>query len=81
MTGSGILGVSIGLNAVSTHGVCTAVFVAIAAVVGFACCSVRTLGRITWLAWVGLPSILVSGESLLRTHIYIVGKCVYSFGK
>lgn len=64
MTGSAILGVSIGLNAVSTHGVCTAVFVAIAAVVGFGCCSVRTLSRITWLAWVGLPSILVSGKFL-----------------
>lgn len=62
MSGSGILGVSIGLNAVSTHGACTAVFVAIAALFGFFSSSVRTLGRITWLAWIGLPCILTAGE-------------------
>ena len=61
MTGSGLLGISIGLNAVSTHGTCTAVFVAIAAVFGFLTSSVRTLGKITWLAWVGLPCIIIAG--------------------
>ncbi|KAJ5090863.1 hypothetical protein N7532_009547 [Penicillium argentinense] len=60
VVGSGILGLSIGLNAVSKHGTCTAVFTAVAAIVGFAFSSVRTLGRITWLAWVGLPCILVA---------------------
>ncbi|OJJ61516.1 hypothetical protein ASPSYDRAFT_829608 [Aspergillus sydowii CBS 593.65] len=59
-SGSAILSLSIGLNAVSTHATCTAVFVAIAAIVGFAFSSVRTLGKITWLAWVGLPCILVA---------------------
>lgn len=62
MSGSGILGISIGLNAVSTHGTCTAVFAAIAAILGFIFSSVRTLGRITWLAWIGLPCILTAGE-------------------
>lgn len=51
-TEAGILGISIGLNAISTHGACTAVFVAIFTVVGFSIASIRTLGRITWLAWI-----------------------------
>ena len=61
VSASGILGITIGLNAVSTHGICTAAFTAIAAFLGFATSSVRTLGRITWLAWVGLPCILAAG--------------------
>lgn len=68
MSGSGILGISIGLNAVSTHGACTAVFVAIAAILGFIFSSVRTLGRITWLAWIGLPCILTAGELAKLLH-------------
>ncbi|CAG8927364.1 unnamed protein product [Penicillium salamii] len=58
--GSGMLGISICLNAVSTHGACTAIFVAIAAVVVFCLGSIQTLGRISWLAWVGLISLLVA---------------------
>lgn len=57
-----MLGVSISLNAVSAHGTCTAVFLAVAAVIGFLLSSIRTLGRITWIAWVGLIAILTSGE-------------------
>lgn len=64
VSASGILGLSIGLNAVSTHGLCTVVFAVIAAILGFATASVRTLGRITWLAWVGLPCVIISGESV-----------------
>lgn len=60
VSASGILGLSIGLNAVSTHGICTAGFAAIAAILGFSGSSIRTLGRITWLAWIGLPCILVA---------------------
>ncbi|KAH6871651.1 transmembrane amino acid transporter protein-domain-containing protein [Thelonectria olida] len=60
VAGSGMLGVSIGLNAVSHHGACTAVFVAVAAILGFLFASVRTLSRISWLAWVGLVCILSS---------------------
>lgn len=58
IAGSAMLGVSIGLNAVSTHGTCTAVFVAVAAIIGFGIASIRTLGKISWLAWVGMFSIL-----------------------
>ncbi|KAK7210920.1 hypothetical protein V2G26_018098 [Clonostachys chloroleuca] len=60
VAGSGMLGISIGLNSVSTHGTCTAVFVAIAAVVAFMGASIRTLGRLQWLAWIGLAGILIS---------------------
>src|SRR5882757_7192682 len=35
VAGSGMLGISIGLNAVSTHGACTAVFILVAAIAGF----------------------------------------------
>jgi amino acid permease len=67
VSGSAMLGVSIGLNAVSTHGTCTAVFVAVAAAIGLAFASVRTLGRMSWLAWVGTICVLVSSKSLRRT--------------
>jgi amino acid permease len=60
IAGSAMLGISIGLNAVSEHGTCTAVFVAVAAVASGALGSIRTLGKISWLAWIGLTSILVA---------------------
>ncbi|KAE8370451.1 transmembrane amino acid transporter protein-domain-containing protein [Aspergillus caelatus] len=60
VSGSAILSISIALNALSTHAVCTAVFVAIAAVVGFMFSSIQTLGRISWLAWVGALCIIIS---------------------
>ncbi|KAJ4252443.1 hypothetical protein NW762_011044 [Fusarium torreyae] len=50
VSGAGVLSLSIGLNAVSSHGACTAVFVVTAAVLGFALSSIRTLGRMSWLA-------------------------------
>lgn len=61
VSGAGMLSLSIGLNAVSTHGACTAIFVAIAAVLGFGLSSIRTLGKMSWLAWVGVISIMISG--------------------
>ncbi|KAJ5464858.1 uncharacterized protein N7458_000544 [Penicillium daleae] len=57
---SGILGLSIALNAVSNHGACTAVFVAVAAIVVLGLASIRTLDRISVLAWVGLACMLTS---------------------
>lgn len=65
VAGSGILGLSIGLNAVSSHGTCTAVFVVVAALAGFVLASIRTLGRISWIAWVGLGCIVTSGTCTL----------------
>ncbi|KAJ3544817.1 hypothetical protein NM208_g2845 [Fusarium decemcellulare] len=58
--GSAMISVSIALNALSTHAVCTAVFVAVAAILGFLFASIRTLGRISWLAWVGTTCIIVA---------------------
>ncbi|KAB8258643.1 transmembrane amino acid transporter protein-domain-containing protein [Aspergillus pseudonomiae] len=42
---SGILGISIALNAISTHGACTAIFVAVAAIGVFCLAIIRTLSR------------------------------------
>ncbi|KAI5456778.1 putative amino acid transporter [Mariannaea sp. PMI_226] len=60
VAGSGMLSISISLNAISSHGACTAIFVAVAATIGFIFASIRTLGRISWLAWIGLVCILTS---------------------
>lgn len=62
VAGSGILGIATALNALSSHGACTAIFVAVAAIVGFSLGSIQTLGRISWLAWAGTMSILVSSK-------------------
>ncbi|KAH6695671.1 putative amino acid transporter [Plectosphaerella plurivora] len=51
VSGAGILGVSVALNALSVHGTCTAVFVAVAAIIAFAVASIQTLGRLQGLAW------------------------------
>lgn len=64
VAGSGMLSISISLNALSNHGTCTAVFVAVAAIAAFCLASIRTLGRITWIVWVGVTCIFVSSESL-----------------
>ena len=57
-----MLSISIGLNAVSTHGACTAIFVAVAAIAGFIFSSIRTLGKMTWIAWIGVGSIIVASK-------------------
>ncbi len=57
-----MLSISIGLNALSAHGACTAIFVVVAAIIGFLFASIRTLGRISWLAWLGLACILSSSN-------------------
>ncbi|KAF4335217.1 neutral amino acid permease [Fusarium beomiforme] len=46
VAGSGMLGISIGLNAVSEYGACTAIFVTIDAVIAVALSSIRTLGKV-----------------------------------
>ncbi|KAE8381831.1 transmembrane amino acid transporter protein-domain-containing protein [Aspergillus bertholletiae] len=60
VSGSAILSISIAFNALSTHAICTAIFVVIAAIIGFLFSSIQTLGRISWLAWVGAFCIIVS---------------------
>lgn len=48
------------MNALSLYGACTAVFVVVAAAIGFLTGSIRTLGKISWLAWAGVFSIIVA---------------------
>lgn len=60
VAGAGMLGISISLNAMSLHGTCTAVFVVVAAIIGFVLGSIQTLHEVSWLAWVGAGSILTA---------------------
>ncbi|CAI7666337.1 unnamed protein product [Penicillium bialowiezense] len=60
VAGSGMLSLSIALNAVSNHATCTAAYVAVAAIAGISFASIRTLGRISWLAWIGLVAIVTA---------------------
>ena len=60
-SGSGLLSTSIGLNAVSAHGTCTAVFVAVSAIASFSLASIRTLGKMKWAAWAGVASVSTAG--------------------
>ncbi|TVY42283.1 N amino acid transport system protein [Lachnellula occidentalis] len=55
--GSGILGVSIGLNALSTHAACSVWWSLIATVVVAATASIRKFHTIGWLTWAGFVSI------------------------
>ena len=68
-----MLGISIGLNSLSTHGVCTAVFVAVAAIGGGSLASIQTFGKISWLAWVGITCILSSSMSTHLAMLSITG--------
>lgn len=53
-SGAAMLSISISLNALSNHGACTAVFVAVTFIAVTFLSSIRTLGRVSWVAWVGL---------------------------
>lgn len=76
-SGSGLLSTSIGLNAVSAHGTCTAVFVAVAAIASFALGSVRTLGKMKWIAWVGLACVFVAGRYALLCPVIMLTRISY----
>ncbi|KAF5334265.1 hypothetical protein D9611_014576 [Ephemerocybe angulata] len=60
ITASALVGLSTALNAVSAHGTCTAVFIAVAAIAGFLVGSLRTLGKVSWIGWAGIVSIVAS---------------------
>ncbi|KAJ5565067.1 hypothetical protein N7513_001309 [Penicillium frequentans] len=57
VTGSGIIGVSTGLNALSHHAACTVWWSLIAAIVIVATASVRKLQHVGWLTYAGFISI------------------------
>ncbi|CAL3969469.1 unnamed protein product [Diplocarpon coronariae] len=58
--GSGILGVSIGINALSSHAACTVWWAFIATIVVAATASVRKFRHIGWLTWAGFISIFLA---------------------
>ncbi|KAF4343017.1 neutral amino acid permease [Fusarium beomiforme] len=60
ISASAMLGISVGFNAVSTHALCTALFVFFAAIITFFLASIRTLSKIGWIAWVGIVCIMTS---------------------
>ncbi|EWZ99218.1 hypothetical protein BFJ70_g11031 [Fusarium oxysporum] len=60
ISASAMLGISVGLNAVSSHTLCTWTFVIIAAVSTFLLASIRTLSKIGWIAWVGVVCIMTA---------------------
>lgn len=59
-TGSGILGVSIALNALSDHGACTVWFSFVGAVLTIMAASVRKFEKVGWLSWGGFVSIYLA---------------------
>ncbi|KAM5344009.1 hypothetical protein ACJ41O_012546 [Fusarium nematophilum] len=80
VAGSMMLGISIGLNAVSMHGTCTAVFVAVAALVGGAFACIRTLGKMSWLALVGVTSlVIVVGNPSFAEVVTAISTFVFAY--
>ncbi|KAL3465707.1 transmembrane amino acid transporter protein-domain-containing protein [Aspergillus heterothallicus] len=59
-TGSGIVGVSTALNALSHHAACTVWFSFVAAVVIVGTASIRKLEKVGWLSYVGFLSIYIA---------------------
>lgn len=59
MSGS-LISLSAALNALSSHAACTAVWIAVIAVVGLLLGAIPTLARVSWIGWVGLVSLMAS---------------------
>lgn len=57
-----MLSVSIAFNAITGHGTCTVVFVAVAAIVMGLCALVQTLEVLSVFGWIGVTSITVAGK-------------------
>lgn len=60
LTGSGIVGVSIGINALSHHGACSVWWSVVATVFVALAASVRKFHQIGWLTWIGFASIFTA---------------------
>lgn len=60
--GLGVSSISTALNGVSAHATCTAVFMAIAAVVTFLLSSIQTMGKLWYLGAAGSVSIFLAGR-------------------
>ena len=61
VAGAGMLTTSAALNALSEHGTCTMVFLAVTCVASFIIgTSFRSLEKVSWLSWIGVAGIIVS---------------------
>lgn len=60
IAGSAILAVSIGLNTITHHGLCTVSFVALAALAASILASYREVRQIAVLGWIGTISIFLA---------------------
>ncbi|KAG9676179.1 amino acid transporter, partial [Aureobasidium melanogenum] len=60
LTGSGIVGVSIGINALSHHGACTVWWAVLATFFVALAASARKFHQIGWLTWIGFASIFIA---------------------
>ncbi|KAH7220476.1 uncharacterized protein BKA55DRAFT_717724 [Fusarium redolens] len=59
--GAGMLTTSVGFNALSDHGACTIIFVALARIAApIIGARFRALEKIAWVSWVGVACIIVS---------------------
>lgn len=63
VSGAALISVATGLDVLSGHKACTAVLIGGAAVLGFVLCSIETLNKISWVAWLGMIGILISRRS------------------
>ncbi|KAM0276784.1 hypothetical protein ACHAQH_006373 [Verticillium albo-atrum] len=57
---SGIFGSSVGLNALSSHAICTNWFMLVATIAVFILASVRKFEKIAWLTWAGFLSVYIA---------------------
>ncbi|KAL4911713.1 transmembrane amino acid transporter protein-domain-containing protein [Aspergillus aurantiobrunneus] len=61
VSGAGMLTTSVALNALSEHGACTMIFVAVACAAAFVLgTGLRSLEKVSWLSWVGVAGIIVA---------------------
>ena len=59
-SGAGILGLSVAFNTFSNHGICTAWFGFISAIIVALCASVRKFHELSWLTFAGFISVFVA---------------------
>ncbi|KAH7325549.1 transmembrane amino acid transporter [Stachybotrys elegans] len=59
ITAGGVATTAVGLNALSNHSQCTAVFGLVGAILVTACSSVRTFSNLGWLTWVGMITFTI----------------------
>jgi amino acid permease len=61
VAGAGMLTVSVALNALSDHGTCTMVFLAVTCLVALVIgTGFRSLEKVSWISWVGVAGIIIS---------------------